>query len=715
MKHLFRLLLLLLISTTSFGQTILPLGSLSNTVEVKGGLTVDSALAAPWTAPFVGKGTDINRRLESSRVDSLPSWVRRGLRYKILSTPDSGIVYIPPSQKAAANGVASLDATGKVPLSQLPALVSSGQVYIDNSQISMLSHVSATAGALSVRTDSSNELFVLLATPSSIRANWVQTTYTNAVLAFGPTGNLRTGVVNPRRGDYITDSVNEGPTNLYFTAARAQAQIVADTPSLLATQYYVSTHGPNFQTVMNSGDSTNHPIAVLSTLNKPWDVVNGYSAVMALTHNGLGAKMAIRDSNQNPYTLVGCNVDGTRGQIHVAAGIFGTVPNRQAGFYAQADTTGYVYMEVQGRNVGTLFNAIGMDTGQIYKSIPNGSTANIRWATFTSSIYDTIPARSGTFALTSDINNLGLNSVLTISPNTNQAINVGKVNSLNPYGSVLITAGTGDSSGLIRIFDSSRGVSIGMTTSSGDPNITVQGGSNGASFIDGNLGIYSSNGSRGTYLNQKGINFRDATGLYKHISDSADFSTVPLRVGKLTSASRPYSSAFVGLSGGSDSSGRIVVQDTANATTVTITSASTTAQMVCASATNTSTVSSSTGLTSFHLAGNGTTPAIAAGGASGVSPTISITGTDMNGYITLTSGSATTTGTVATITFATSYGTAPRCVILQAANINAAALSGSSLLYIDQSTGITATTLTITTQRALTTSMTYQYYYQVIK
>lgn len=69
-----------------------------------------------------------------------------------------------------------------------------------------------------------------------------------------------------------------------------------------------------------------------------------------------------------------------------------------------------------------------------------------------------------------------------------------------------------------------------------------------------------------------------------------------------------------------------------------------------------------------HIISTGSTPGIAAGAGAGTSPTISISGTDMAGTISLTAGTTPTAGQIiATITFATAYGAAP-IVVMQPAN-----------------------------------------------
>lgn len=714
MKHIFRLLLLLCISTGAFAQSIVPLGAANNTVEVKGGLTADSALAVPWTSSFIGKGTDVNRRIESSRIDSLPTWMRRSARLKILTQWDSGTYYIPPSQKANPLGVATLDASGHVPPSQLPSIVYSGQVFVDANMAAMLAHVGATAGALSIRTDSSNEILVLLATPSSIRANWAFTTYTQAVLAF----NLRTGAVFPRAGDYITDSVAEGVNNLYFTAARAQAQIWLDTSTRLATQYYVNTHSAsNLQTLLIGGDSTTRNfVATYKLPNASLTGTGGWNAFIGIDpNNGYTGRMNLRDTMDLSglyYNSINAITSAGKAELHIVSGASNLAIGHSPSVNLTANyTTNVAQMQVTGWSLGAFMK---IDTAHFYMG-DGTNTFTLSHATMTASRSDTLPNKSGTIALTSDVSAIGLNSVLTVNPNTNQAINIGKTVSGYPlYRNVYLGLGA-DSSGLISLLDTNGSATIVLSTSGGDPNVLVS-ASAGVAVLDATNGVYAQGFNHSIFLTQRSLNFfSTAVGKYTHANDSAYFSVAPIKIGKLTSTSRQFGSTYVGLSGGSDSSGRIVVQDTANATIITLSSASTSAILTCASTTNTSIVSSSTGLTSFHIIGNGSAPSIAAGSGAGTSPTISVTGTDLAGYITVTVGTSPGTGTLlGTITFATAYGSAPRCIVLAPANKESQNLSGLSMPYVSQS-GILTTGFPISIQNALTATTTYQFYYQVIR
>jgi hypothetical protein len=79
---------------------------------------------------------------------------------------------IDASQKAVNNGVASLDANGKIPTSQIPSIsFSSG--YVVTSQSAMLALSNAVVGSIAIRTDNSKN-YVLSGLPASALANWLE-------------------------------------------------------------------------------------------------------------------------------------------------------------------------------------------------------------------------------------------------------------------------------------------------------------------------------------------------------------------------------------------------------------------------------------------------------------------------------------------------------------------------------------------------------------
>lgn len=118
----------------------------------------------------------------------------------------------------------------------------------------------------------------------------------------------------------------------------------------------------------------------------------------------------------------------------------------------------------------------------------------------------------------------------------------------------------------------------------------------------------------------------------------------------------------------------------------------------------------------FHLVGGSSAPTIAAGTGAGTSPTISITGTDLAGYITVTTGTLPSlSATIATITFNAAYGSAPRYIGLSAGNGTTAALTGANMVFVDQS-AIATTTFTITSgTTSLTPATTYKFFYNIVQ
>jgi len=127
-------------------------------------------------------------------------------------------------------------------------------------------------------------------------------------------------------------------------------------------------------------------------------------------------------------------------------------------------------------------------------------------------------------------------------------------------------------------------------------------------------------------------------------------------------------------------------------------------------------------LKSNHLIGRTSAPTVSAGAGSGTSPTVTIVAgsTDLAGIVSVVTGT-TPTGTnaiIATITFNTAYGAAPK-VILLPANRNANGLVGVNQVLVPaagETNGVTTTTFVIESNTtALTASTTYLFSYHIIQ
>ncbi len=123
------------------------------------------------------------------------------------------------SEKGVHDGVASLDATGKIPTSQIPAIsFSSG--YVVTNEITMLALSSAVVGSIAIRTDNSKN-YVLSGLPASTLSNWLELLMPAAVSSVN---GFTTGSIV-----LTTSDINEG-SNLYYTVDRAKAVISANSP-----------------------------------------------------------------------------------------------------------------------------------------------------------------------------------------------------------------------------------------------------------------------------------------------------------------------------------------------------------------------------------------------------------------------------------------------------------------------------------------------------
>jgi len=111
---------------------------------------------------------------------------------------------------------------------------------------------------------------------------------------------------------------------------------------------------------------------------------------------------------------------------------------------------------------------------------------------------------------------------------------------------------------------------------------------------------------------------------------------------------------------------------------------------------------------------SGSTPSFTAGVGAGSSPTVSITGNDLAGYISLTTGTSPTGGSdVLTVTFSETLSTTPKCITLTAASSNAGAKA--TAVYIDQPSTSTTQFKIKSNGNNLVAGTLYVWYYQVIQ
>jgi len=245
------------IDTTSLSNRIdlkasnIDLTNLTSTVGAKLNTTDTSYLLKKSdTASWLRK-TDTSTL--SNRIDlklnirDTVSWLKKTdtstlsnrINLKLNTTDTSSLLR--KSQVGANNGAASLDATGKVPSVQIPA-ISFSSVDVVNSMAAMLSFTSGTGlptdrliGSIVVRLDSSKN-FVLAQLPASNRANWVELVNPDAPVK---TVNGLYGYVDLRKANIVdlinVDNTSDEAKPLSF-AARTALDLklnITDTSSLL--------------------------------------------------------------------------------------------------------------------------------------------------------------------------------------------------------------------------------------------------------------------------------------------------------------------------------------------------------------------------------------------------------------------------------------------------------------------------------------------------
>jgi len=137
---------------------------------------------------------------------------------------------ISATEKAAANGVATLNALGKIPTSQIAAIsFSSG--YVVSSQSAMLALSTAVVGSIAIRTDNSKN-YVLSASDPGVLNNWLELLMPAAVSSVN---GYTTGSITLTSSD-----IAEG-TNLYFNNARVRAAVDAFLAGNTPISYNAST------------------------------------------------------------------------------------------------------------------------------------------------------------------------------------------------------------------------------------------------------------------------------------------------------------------------------------------------------------------------------------------------------------------------------------------------------------------------------------------
>ncbi len=332
-------------------------------------------------------------------------------------------------QKGEANGLATLGANRKIPLSQLSSIVI-GNTYVVSTTQEMVNLCSGpssstlTVGDVAIISASSTS-FVLQTAPCSQVGDWIELS--------SPMASVReVNGVFPVNGSILidTDDIGEGVTNLYYTNARADARIdlqkgqvnglaTLDSNGKIPTSQIGSvplnnTFVTNTTSSMLNLSANKGDVAVISSLNKTY-ILQGNSATSSsdwvellqgasvTSVNGFSGAVDLNTSNipevSNLYftdvrarsafnTVSPLQLSTTTGQLSLS---FNTSNLMVSG--SQLDTV---------QNIGTgaspQFSSLTLNNGAVI-----GGTLAVNGPTGTSSIYANLSV-GGNLSVTGTIN-----------------------------------------------------------------------------------------------------------------------------------------------------------------------------------------------------------------------------------------------------------------------------------------------------------------------
>lgn len=332
------------------GETVGGAGAVNGILKADGNGLVSAANVSDYQVPltFSNPLTNVSSNISMSQVSSSTAGYLSSTDWNTFNSK------IGPSDKGVANGVASLNANGKIPTSQIPAIsFSSG--YVVNNQTQMLALSSAVFGSIAIRTDNSKN-YVLSASDPTVLSNWLELLMPAAVSSVN---GYTTGSIVLTSSD-----INEG-TNLYYTDARVKAAVngflMAEAPlnyNTSNTKLSISQSGNSSSGFLSSAD--------WNTFNNKMNAIGVQSAnTMYAAPNGINGAPSFR-------TLVAADIptlnQNTTGNAASASILETTRSINGVGFNGSAD------INITANTTNTItFNSSG--TGATSPTSFNGSSA----------------------------------------------------------------------------------------------------------------------------------------------------------------------------------------------------------------------------------------------------------------------------------------------------------------------------------------------------
>jgi hypothetical protein len=287
---------------TLSGQQI-TLGQIDLSTDVTGTLPSGNIGAHTHATSDITSGTFADARIAQSNVTQHQS---------ALSITSSQI-----SDKASANGVASLDGSGKVPSSQLSAIALS-EVFVVSSQSAQLA-LTAQEGDVVVRTDESKSYihnggtagtmadYTELQTPAdavtSVNGYTGTVSLTTSDVGEGTNLYYTSGRFDTAFSGKDTDDLAEGATNQYFTNSRSRSAISLTTTNSSELSYDSGTGVFSYVSPTTVADANSVTLEVRNTTGS---TIPKGAAVYISGHNGNKILIDLADADASgKYPAIG--------------------------------------------------------------------------------------------------------------------------------------------------------------------------------------------------------------------------------------------------------------------------------------------------------------------------------------------------------------------------------------------------------------------------
>jgi hypothetical protein len=265
----------------------------SNAAEVNAALATKMSTADAVAAlNLKANAADVNAGL-ATKLNTADATAALNLKSNTADVAASLNLKLDAIKVGIANGTASLDASGKIPTNQIPA-ISFSSVNVLGSQAEMLALTTAVVGSVVIRTDV-NKNYVLAQANPSLLANWIE------LLTPAPpvqTVNGYTGTVSLTKSDLglgnvdntsdatkpistATQAALDGKVSSDFVAAAVTAgnaantaaivtlnsSVAATTQSIAAANLALAQKAPLIKPIVAASTSTTAPAIILSDAN----------------------------------------------------------------------------------------------------------------------------------------------------------------------------------------------------------------------------------------------------------------------------------------------------------------------------------------------------------------------------------------------------------------------------------------------------------------